>query len=310
VLDVRKLNMLAELDRLGTITAVARSLNLTPPGISMQLATLERELGVKLLEKQGRRVVVTPAGHLLAKHGSSIVDALSVVEMEAAALRDGAAGTYRVGAFPTAARTIVPSAWKALNEAGDRSVELRLVEMEPSDAVPALAAGDIELAIVHSYSNMPPVAGPGLSIRTIGTEVVRLAVNEDGWQGPTDEPVDLAEFAAHDWIVPSRERTCHDMVRRATDLAGFAARVVAEATDFQVQLALVQAGMGVALIPELGAAAVPDGVVMLDLAVPIHRSLLLVTRRSSAADAGLVHIQELIADATRAQLPAGGRERP
>jgi DNA-binding transcriptional LysR family regulator len=292
VLDVRKLNMLAELDRLGTITAVARSLNLTPPGISMQLAALERELGVKLLEKQGRRVVVTPAGHLLAKHGSRIVDALSVAEMEAAALRDGAAGTYRVGAFPTAARTIVPSAWKALNEAGDRSVELRLVELEPSAAIPALTAGEIELAIAHSYSNMPPVTGPGLSIRNIGTEVVRLAINAESWQGPTGRPGELAEFAGPDWI------------RRATDLAGFEARSVAEATDFQVQLALVQAGVGVALIPELGARNVPEGVALLDLAAPVHRNLLMVTRRSSATDAGLVHIQDLIADAARAQLPA------
>ncbi|MCU1472024.1 LysR family transcriptional regulator [Amnibacterium sp.] len=304
MLDVRKLNMLAELDRLGTITAVARSLNLTPPGISMQLAALERELGVKLLEKQGRRVVVTPAGHLLAKHGSRIVDALSVAEMEAAALRDGAAGTYRVGAFPTAARTILPSAWKALNDAGDRTVELRLVELEPSAAIPALTAGEIELAIAHSYSNMPPVTGPGLSIRNIGTEVVRLAIDARSWRGPTETPVDLAEFAAHDWIVPSREWTCHDMVRRATDLAGFEARSVAEATDFQVQLALVQAGVGVALIPELGARNVPDGVVLLDLAAPVHRNLLMATRRSSATDAGLVHIQDLIADAARAQLPA------
>jgi DNA-binding transcriptional LysR family regulator len=272
----------------------------------MQLTTLQRELGVKLLEKQGRRVVVTPAGHLLAKHGASIVDALAVAEMEAAALRDGAAGTYRVGAFPTAARTIIPSAWKALNTAGDRSVELRLLEMEPSDSIPALTSGDLELALAHSYSNMPPVSGPGLKIRNIGTETVRLAISETEWRGPTDRPVDLGELSGHDWIVPSREWTCHDMVRRATDLAGFELRSVAEATDFEVQLALVQAGMGVALIPELGGRSVPEGVVMLDLKVPVYRSLLLVTRRSSAADAGLAHVQELIADAAKVQLPTTG----
>lgn len=309
MLDIRKLNMLSELDRLGTIAAVARELHLTPPGISMQLASLERELGVKLMEKQGRRVVVTPAGHLLAKHGSSIVDALSVAEMEAAALRDGAAGTYRVAAFPTAARTIIPSAWTALNKAGDRSVELRLVEMEPSDSIPALTAGGVELAVAHSYSNMPPLSGPGLTVRTIGNETVRLAISETEWRGATDRPIDLGKFSGHDWIVPTREWSCHDMVRRATELAGFEIRSVAEATDFQVQLALVQAGLGVALIPELGARLVPEGVVMLDLKVPVHRNLLLVTRRSSASDAGLTHVQELITDAATAQLLAAGSGR-
>lgn len=304
MLDVRKLNMLAELDRLGTIAAVARSLNLTAPGISMQLAALEREVGISLTEKQGRRIVVTPAGHLLGRHGSTIVDMLAVVEMEAATLRDGAAGTYRVGAFPTAAQAILPAAWKAVTAAGDLGLQLRLLELEPSDSMPALSAGEIELAVAHSYSNMPPITGAGLVITPIATESVRLAVNSTAWTGPTATPVALADFAAHDWIVPSREWSCFDMVHRATDLAGFEPHTVAEATDFRVQLALVAAGVGVALIPELGATDVPADVTMLDLTVPVCRNIVLVSRRASAADAGLQRIRDEITAAATALLPA------
>ena len=296
--------MLAELDRLGTIAAVAKSLNLTAPGISMQLTSLERELGIQLTEKQGRRIVVTPAGHVLARHGSGIVDMLAIAEMEAKSLRDGVAGTYRVAAFPTAAREIIPNAWKTLADSGERGIQLRLIEMEPSNAIPALLAGDVELAVAHHYSNMPPVTGAGLAISQVASERVRLAVHESQWSGAGYGPVDLSNFAGHDWIVPGREWTCYDMVHRATDLAGFEPHTVAEATDFPVQLALVANGAGVALIPELGASSVPAGVVLLDLAAPIERNILLVSRRGSAGDPGLQRIQRAIADAAERRLPA------
>jgi DNA-binding transcriptional LysR family regulator len=295
--------MLAELDRLGTIAAVAKSLNLTPPGISMQLSGLERDLGIQLTEKRGRRIVVTPAGHLLARHGSAIVDMLAVAEMEAAALRDGAVGTYRVAAFPTAARAILPVAWKMIADESQSGVQLRLFEMEPSVALAALFAGDIELAVVHHYSNMPPLTGPGLAFTPIHDEVVRLAVNEQDWSDSAGT-VNLGEFADHAWIVPNREWTCYDMVHRAADLAGFEPNTVAEATDFQVQLALVAAGVGVALVPALGAMDVPPGVRMLDLEAPIHRKVLAVSRRGSSSDAGLRRIRSALVTAAGLLLPS------
>jgi DNA-binding transcriptional LysR family regulator len=247
---------------------------------------------------------VTPAGRALAKRGSDIVDMLTVAEMEVASLRHGVAGTYRIAAFPTAARTLMPRAWKSIQEDGDGRVQLRMVQMEPSDALPALAAGEVELVVAHSYSNMPPVTAPGLVVTPVASEAVRLAVPESQWTGDRSEPVDLARFAGHDWIVPGHEWTCFQMVHRATDLAGFEPRTVAEATDYQVQLALVAQGIGVALIPELGATAVPDGVVMLDLKDPVRRNVLVVSRRASAGDAGLQRIERAIANAATERLPA------
>jgi DNA-binding transcriptional LysR family regulator len=294
--------MLAELDRLGTIAAVAKSLNLTAPGISMQLATLERELGVPLTEKRGRRVVVTPAGRLLARHGSGIVDALTVAEMEIASIREGTAGTYRVAAFPTAARTILPRAWRTIAADSDGGLQLRLIELEPSVSIPELAAGEIELAIAHHYSNMPPITEPGLVVTPIATEQVRLAVNIAESPRLTDGLVDLADFAAHDWIVPSREWSCFDMVHRATDLAGFEPRTIAEATDFAVQLALVSAGAGVALIPELGTIDIPSDVVLYDLRTPMQRHIVLISRATFTSDAGLNRISAAITDAAAAIL--------
>ena len=291
MLDIRKLKLLAELDELGTIAAVARSLHLTAPGISMQLAALEREVGLPLTERHGRRVRVTPAGKLLVRHTHQISDMLTVAEMEVTSLREGGAGHYTVAAFPSAARTFVADAWKSLRDSDEVALSLTLTELEPSHSLPALAAGEVDLAIAHSYSNMPPITAPGLEAFPLMTETVRLAVPDDR---STPDVADLADYSTHNWIVPHTELTCHEMVQRACGLAGFAPRTVATATDFDVQLALVAAGIGVALIPQLGATQLPPGVAMRELTRPIVRYNFAVTRTSSATDRGLHRVRTLL----------------
>jgi DNA-binding transcriptional LysR family regulator len=292
MLDVRKLRMLAELDRLGTIAAVARELRLTPPGVSMQLAALERELGLRLTERTGRTVTLTPAGRLLARHGHEIVDRISVAEMEAAALREGSAGLYRIAAFPSAMRTIVADAWREATDSAS-GIQLRAVQREPEDALAALAAGEVELAIVHSYSNVPGGMSANSTVTRIGTEPVWLAHTERA------AITDLRDYADRDWIVPSNVLSCAEMVDRACGLAGFQPRVVAEATDFASQLSLVAAGVGVALVPDLTVAVVPDGVFLSQLSEPVFRQIYVVHREGAQVDAGLRAVVELLASSAQ-----------
>jgi DNA-binding transcriptional LysR family regulator len=294
--------MLAELDRLGTIAAVARQLHQTAPGVSMQIAALEREVGVALTEKDGRRVRLTPAGRLLAQHGVDVVERLTLAEMEVHALRDGAAGTYRLAAFPSAARTIVAATWSELLTAGEGSLHIELVEMEPDESSSALRAGDVDLAITHTYSSLEPLDARGLSIWPLRVEPVWLAVPAArGLSGP----VDLQRFATEDWLVPRKETSCFDMVVRACGAAGFAPRVAAEATDFAVLLALVGVGAGVALVPELAIDRLPEGVQLLAYEAPVHRHLFLATRSSSSADPGLARLRSSISHASSAMVSPG-----
>ncbi|MEP7090486.1 MAG: LysR family transcriptional regulator [Nocardioidaceae bacterium] len=287
--------MLAELERLGTIAAVARQLHQTAPGVSMQIAALEREVGVALTEKDGRSVRLTPAGRLLAQHGIDVVERLTLAEMEVQALRDGAAGTYRMAAFPSAARTIVAATWADLRTAGQDSLRIELVEMEPAESSSALRAGNVDLAITHTYSSLEPIDSRGLSIWPLRVEPVWLAV--PAARGLTG-PVDLQQFAAEDWLVPRPETSCCDMVIRACGAAGFAPRVTAEATDFGVLLALVAVGAGVALVPELAIDRLPDGVRLLALERPVERHLFLAARSSSSADPGLTRLRHAIVHAS------------
>lgn len=297
MLDVRKLRTLAELDRLGTIAAVAAHLSLTAPGVSMQLAALEREAGLPLTERQGRRVVLTPAGRVLAQHGHDLADMVTVAEMEVATLREGRSGSYRAAAFPTAARSFVADAWRALLGSPAGGPTLHVLECEPQDALPALADGEVDLAVTHSYSNVAVLPSPVLVAVAVLDEEVLLAVPAAAGPAADLPPVALADHARSDWVLPHAQRTCHEMVQRACAAAGFAPRPVAHTSDFSVQLALVAAGAGVALIPRLGCTAVPDGVQLRRLSRPVRRTSFVATRSASRADAGLLRLQHLLADA-------------
>lgn len=283
--------MLSELERLGTIAAVAAQLQLTAPGISMQLAALERELGVALTERQGRRLALTPAGRLLAAHGRELVDRLSVAELEIDSIRRGAAGHYRLAAFPSAARTFVADAWAASLE-DEVGTEISLRTPEPEEAILELHAGRTDLAIIHEYSNVPRPRVPGTDIEAIVSEPIWLAIRADD-SAATDE-VDLADLADHRWITPTRGLTCFEMTDRACGLAGFRPQVVAESMDFAAQLELVAAGIGVALMPDLTIAAVPPGVRILRTRTPLQRHISAARRSSMSSDAGLDRIMGLL----------------
>lgn len=284
MIDVRKLGMLAALERLGTIAAVAEELHLTPPGISMQLSALEREVGVTLTERQGRRLALTPAGRVLAAHAHDVLDRLSLAELEIEALRRGESGTYTVAAFPSAAQTLVAELWKALTSEA-AGPELRLIALEPEDALAAAVQGSADLAIVHSYSNVPRNLPDSVLTTHLLTEPVWIAMREN--DPAAAATVELADLAHHSWVSPSTNLTCFAMMDRACGVAGFRPRIVAESSDFEVLLGLVAAGAGVALIPELAIASVPDNVKLVAPTAPIFRHVHCARRRSLSNDPGV-----------------------
>jgi DNA-binding transcriptional LysR family regulator len=291
MLDVRKLRMLSALSRLGTIAAVAEELHLTAPGISMQLSALEREVGVALTERQGRRLALTPAGRVLADHGNEILDRLALAEMEVDAIRGGRVGRYRVAAFPSAARTLVADAWKTIR-AEQAGIELVLTTPEPEQALALLVAGDTDLALVHGYSNVPRGLPDGVLTETIANEPVLLAIRSD--DPLATDGVDLAELADHAWITPDRNLTCFQMADRACGLAGFRPAIVAETVDFAAQLELVHAGIGVALVPLLAVAALPAHVTLARPKQELKRHIFAVSRASMHTEPGLATLTEAL----------------
>lgn len=293
MLDVRRLRLLAELAARGTVAATAEAVRLTPPAVSQQLAALEREAGVALLEKRGRTLSLTPAGRTLVAHAEVILAGLADAESALVMLRGGGLGTVRIGAFPSFARTVLPRVWAA-----DGAPALRLTEQEPEQSIPALTRRDVDIAVVHSYSLLPRELPGSYQTTPLLTEPVLLALHPEVAAAHGLAPgasARLADFADQDWLVPGRETSCHEMVGRSCGAAGFVARTVAEATDFSVLTALVAANAGVALVPELALPTEEPGISLHPLAEPVTRAISALTRAGEtrrpelARTLGLLH---------------------
>jgi len=146
MLDARRLHLLHQLATHGTVAAAAEAMHLSGPAVSQQLAALEREAKVPLLEKHGRRLRLTPAGQLLAAHAEVIAGDLAAAEAELESLRGGERGTVRIAAFPSAARVLLPPVWRRL---ADEGPTLQLIEHEPDGAIRALRERAAEVAVVY-----------------------------------------------------------------------------------------------------------------------------------------------------------------
>lgn len=291
LLEVRRLRLLRELQVHGTVTATAEALYLSGPAVSQQLAALEREAGMPLLEKQGRRLRLTAAGNLLVEHAEVILGQLATVEADLRALRGGDHGLVRVAAFPSAARVLVSRMWRALAQERARSPELRVIEREPDEAADGLRRHDSDIAIVHSYSLLPRDLPPGCEQYRLMDEPVllalprRLAAERALVAG---QIVDLVDVADENWLMPGPETSCHELTRRACGSAGFVPRPSAVASDFSVLTELVAVGAGVALVPRMALPADTSDVSLHPLADPVGRVVHAFTR---IGDARLPHVK-------------------
>ncbi|GAA1968535.1 LysR family transcriptional regulator [Kitasatospora viridis] len=266
MLDVRRLRLLRELAHRGTIAAVAEALAFTPSAVSQQLTALEKEAGVVLLERTGRRVQLTPAALRLVGHAEAVLARLERAEAELAGARRGPAGPLRIGTFPSAARVVIPPALAAL-AAAHPELEPMVAEVDPAGVADLLRSGELDIALVHDYDFVPAEPDPGIARRPLFAEAMHLAA-------PAPGRAALADYRDHPWIVATHGTLCHAMAVRACQAAGYTPRIRHRADDFDTVLALVAAGQGVAMVPDLALLAPPPG-------VHLHR--LPMSRRTSIA---------------------------
>jgi DNA-binding transcriptional LysR family regulator len=257
MLDVRRLHMLRELSERGTIAATADALGYTPPAVSQHLAALERQAGVPLLERQGRRVTLTPAAELLVARTERVLAELEAAEAELAAGDGDLRGAVRLAAFPTAAATLVPRAM-ATFAARHPGAEILLSELEPEDALPALKLGEVDLAVIHEYDFSPRGDEASVELTALMADEILVAV-PDAHPAAADE-IALEALAGERWVAGYLDTACHRVVVTACRAAGFEPRIAARTNDFRVVLALVAAGQGVAVVPRLAVDGTPAGV--------------------------------------------------
>ena len=300
MLDVRRMRLLRDLAHLGTIAAVAEAHSYTPSAVSQQLAVLEREAGVPLLERAGRRVTLTSAGRVLVGHAEAILADLERAAAALTAARTGLSGPLRIGAFPTAVRTLLPAALVALGREHP-GLELMVSEMDPALVPDAVRDRRLDVGLLHDYDVVPAEPDPTLDTVPLLDETVHLAVPATGG-GVGDaggrDPVRAARDAA--WIVGTPGTLCHTVALQLCRTAGFTPRVRHHADDFATVLALVAAGQGVAIVPELAAAQPPAGVRLVPLAT--RRRTRIGYRRGAAAHPAVAAAVAAIRESATAHL--------
>src|SRR5579875_809763 len=161
--DMHRLRLLRELATWGTIPAAAEACSLTPSAVSQQLSALQREAGVPLLVRDGRRVILTEAARVLVAHTEHILAELEAARADVAALSANVGGVVRLAAFPTAASTLVPAAIAACRAAYP-GLRVMLEDSEPATGIAALKAGHIDVLLVYEYSLLPEVADAGVEL--------------------------------------------------------------------------------------------------------------------------------------------------
>ncbi|MFB7918757.1 LysR family transcriptional regulator [Streptomyces sp. NPDC056061] len=258
MLNLERLRTLDALARHGSVSGAAEGLHVTTSAVSQQMAKLEREVGQRLLAKNGRGVRLTDAGRLLADHAARILSQVALAQSDIEAQRGEVVGEILLSAFPTAARGLLPEALRTLR-ADHPDLRVRTREWEPEAGIRGVIRGDMDLAVVLDWSNKRlPVPG-GLARAHLLDDVPDIAM-------PAGHPlaeraeVDLEEFADDEWVSWPEGEFCHDWLMFTLRSKGFEPRIAHLVGEHHTQLALIAAGMGVCVTPRLGRGPVPDGV--------------------------------------------------
>jgi DNA-binding transcriptional LysR family regulator len=251
MLDPRRLEVLREFAAQGTIARAAAALAFTPSAVSQQLAQLQREAGVELFRKVGRRLELTDAGRMLVSRADGLLAHVEGIEAELAAFSGRLRGTVRVGAFQTAAHAVVLPAFDRL---ADLHPELRveLRELEAEESLPLVTGGGLEVAVAEEYEHAPRPRLPQLHREYLPDDEMVLALPRRHEALRTKGPLRLASLRDHAWASARAGTAYADMCDRVCrSLGGFEPDIRHRAYDMGLLLDLVARGYA-AILPALG----------------------------------------------------------
>lgn len=291
---VLRLHMLVELERLGTISAVARSLAYSTSAVSQQLTQLERDVGAKLLEPDGRRVRLTAQGEVLVEHARTVVDGWEDARSAVAASLDDVAGTVRLAAFETACLALVPDLVRTLGHEHP-AARVSMLQADADDALALVQAREADLAIAESYPGQALRHSNDLVATPLFDDPMLLAVPGD-LDREVRGPADAADL---DWVVELPGTQAREWAVSVCRRAGFEPRAAYATSDVLVHHHLVRIGLAAAFIPALTPRRLLEGVRLIDLDDVHTRTVFAVSRRSRSGDPLLRTATEIL-----------GRRRP
>jgi DNA-binding transcriptional LysR family regulator len=300
MLDVRRLRVLREVALRGSIAGAAESLRFTPSAVSQQVAKLEREAGVALVERGPRSVTLTPAGWRLVEHAEAILERLSAAESELRELA-GSPPELRVGANTTAAVSIIPDAL-ARFAAVRPDVEVTVAESDPLISLARLCARELDLTIVFEYDYVPLPDDPRVALEVLLEEPMRIVLPA-GHPVARQRSVRLLDLADETWIRSTPRSSCHPFTERACRAAGFDPRIRFEFDDYAAMQSLVASGAGVAFAPDMGLTRVNPGVAVRPIAFGPKRRVHAALRAGEGGSTGIPEMLAALRESVAAREP-------
>lgn len=302
VVDPQRLRVFRAVVQTGSINRAAARLGYTPSAVSQHVAALQRETGLVLVERHGRGIQPTAAGVTVADHATRVLDQLADFESLADDLREGRSGTLRIGCFMSANRAWMPGVVAHLAvEFPDLRIELSLVELRGQHS----ADSDLEVYIAEAVrADRDPAAADGAAdgydLEPLRTEGY-VAVVPDGHPLAAGDSVAIADLAAQPWIDNDHARgPCREIVLTACTAQGFSPRFRIAAPDYATAFDYVAQGIGITVVPRLGAYLLPSGVTALPVADDeVRRRIMLRVKRSMRTHPAAQRTAELLRAAAR-----------
>ena len=249
MLDVKRLRILREVAHQGSFSAAAAALYLSQSAVSQQIATLEKEVGMTLLDRTREGPKLTDAGGVLVSHAEAAIARLDEAERELAAIAGLEGGQLRLASFPSASATVLTEAVSEFHRRHPK-VRLGVTDAEPEESLPALRGGELDLALTFDYPSVPQSEDRDVERTLVLEESMHLALPKS--HPLAERPVvPLAELSDSVWLCGSRPSSCGEVIFRACRDAGFEPRIGFESDDYHVMQGFIAAGLGFTLLPDL-----------------------------------------------------------
>ncbi|ANW63673.1 MULTISPECIES: LysR family transcriptional regulator [Mycolicibacterium] len=295
MLDPRRMLLLVDVVRAGSLTAAANRLSYTTSAISQQIAKLEAEAGQPLLERHARGVRLTEAGAALARRAERIETQLQAARSELDDIAGLRSGTVRIGTFPTVGSSLLPQVVK-LYKSRHPAVRLTVRSSRFTALRAMLDTGEVELSLLWDYE-WAPVTDRELVVRELLVDPPTLVVSVNH-RFAHRESLDMAELADEQWITREDNHPVGAALEKACQKAGFVPSVAFAANDYQEAQAMVAVDLGVSMAPRLALSNLREDVKVIPLrGAPSRRILLahLAEHRLTPAEATLVDTFEEVA---------------
>ncbi|WP_027861676.1 LysR family transcriptional regulator [Marmoricola sp. URHB0036] len=299
MIDLGALTALRAVDTHGSVVAAADALGFTPSAVSQQVKRLERQTNVVLLERVGRGVMLTREGRHLVDAADRLLADLESIESGLHRQSATVAGHLRVAAFSTAMRGLVAPRVRELASAHPE-LTLTLAEREPWDTIDLVSSGQADVGVAHSWGDVSLVIPDHLVTTAVADDVADVIVH-------ASHPLaSRARVSPHDlvdesWIATPAGTICREWLSRMYQGTGRQPLIAHVSMEFQSHLALVRAGLGIALVPRLGREALTDDLVAVRAHDPVPTRNIVAVHRRSMADSPAV---QAVVDALAAPHPA------